>query len=195
MGRTIISSKVLNEFISTIKNMAAQRGYKFWRPQKRLQTYCLKTPNKTYMLFIKVSTIESGWWGIEEDLYQDAIKQLKKYNLAFVFLRTSKSGYMIFEKDFTRMFKEGNFYIGGKYLQIEIHEKYLPSRFEFCDFETFFEMLELPKRASSIKELPISQAVAYEALIRLLIEKGIFTDDEFLRMANQINQGRKRKKK
>jgi hypothetical protein len=39
----------------------------------------------------------------------------------------------------------------------------------------------------------MSQVVQQEALTRLLIEKGIFTKEEFLEMVRLINQERKRK--
>jgi hypothetical protein len=39
-----------------------------------------------------------------------------------------------------------------------------------------------PKQVVSFKELLMSQVVAQEALTRLLVEKGIFTKEDFLEM-------------
>jgi hypothetical protein len=50
-----------------------------------------------------------------------------------------------------------------------------------------------PKQVVSFEELLMSQVVQQEALTRLLIEKGIFTKEEFLEMVKIIDQGRKRK--
>jgi len=36
-------------------------------------------------------------------------------------------------------------------------------------------------------ELLLSQVISQEAIIRLLVEKGIFTKDEFLEMVNVVN--------
>jgi hypothetical protein len=49
-----------------------------------------------------------------------------------------------------------------------------------------------PKQVVSFEELLISQAVSQDALIRLLIEKGIFTQEEFLEMVKKVDQERKR---
>ena len=45
-----------------------------------------------------------------------------------------------------------------------------------------------PKQVVSFEELLISQAVSQDALIRLLIEKGIFTQEEFLEMVKKVDQ-------
>ncbi len=52
-----------------------------------------------------------------------------------------------------------------------------------------------PKQVVSFEELLMSQVVQQEALTRLLIEKGIFTKDEFLEMVKTVDQEMKRKKK
>jgi hypothetical protein len=39
----------------------------------------------------------------------------------------------------------------------------------------------------------MSQVVSQEAIIRLLVEKGIFTKEEFLEMVRIVNQRMKRK--
>ena len=49
-----------------------------------------------------------------------------------------------------------------------------------------------PKQVVSFEELLMSQVVQQEALTRLLIEKGIFTKDEFLQMVKTVDNGRKR---
>jgi uncharacterized protein YqgQ len=51
-----------------------------------------------------------------------------------------------------------------------------------------------PKQIVSFKELLMSQAVQQEALTRLLVEKGIFTKEEFLEMARVVDRGMERKK-
>ena len=43
------------------------------------------------------------------------------------------------------------------------------------------------KQVVSFEELLMSQVVQQEALTRLLIEKGIFTKEEFLEMARVVN--------
>jgi hypothetical protein len=44
-----------------------------------------------------------------------------------------------------------------------------------------------PKQIVSFEELLMSQVVQQEALTRLLIEKGIFTKEEFLEMVKVVN--------
>jgi len=44
-----------------------------------------------------------------------------------------------------------------------------------------------PKTMVSSNELLMSQVVSQEAIIRLLIEKGIFTKEEFLKMVEKVN--------
>ena len=52
-----------------------------------------------------------------------------------------------------------------------------------------------PKEVVSFEELLMSQVVQQEALTRLLIEKGIFTKEEFLEMVRIVDQERKKKAK
>ena len=52
-----------------------------------------------------------------------------------------------------------------------------------------------PKQVVSFEELLMSQVVQQEALTRLLVEKGIFTKEEFLEMVKTVNQEMKRKGK
>jgi hypothetical protein len=47
----------------------------------------------------------------------------------------------------------------------------------------------------SFEELLMSQVVQQEALTRLLIEKGIFTKEEFWDMIRKVDREMKRKKK
>jgi hypothetical protein len=51
------------------------------------------------------------------------------------------------------------------------------------------------KQIVSSKELLMSQVVQQEALTRLLVEKGIFTKEEFLEMVKVVDQEMKRKAK
>ena len=50
-----------------------------------------------------------------------------------------------------------------------------------------------PKQLVSFEELHISQVVSQDALIRLLIAKGLFTKEEFLEMVRLVNKGMKKK--
>ena len=52
-----------------------------------------------------------------------------------------------------------------------------------------------PKQVVPFEELLMSQVVSQDALIRLLIEKGIFTKEEFLDMVRVVDQEMKRKAK
>ena len=52
-----------------------------------------------------------------------------------------------------------------------------------------------PKQIVSFEELLMSQVVQQEALTRLLVEKGIFTKEEFLEMVKVVNKEMKRKDK
>lgn len=45
-----------------------------------------------------------------------------------------------------------------------------------------------PKQVVSLEELLMSQVVQQEVLTRLLIEKGIFTKEDFLEMVRVIDQ-------
>jgi hypothetical protein len=45
-----------------------------------------------------------------------------------------------------------------------------------------------PKQLVSFEQLLMSQVVSQDAVIRLLIEKGIFTKEEFLEMVKGVNQ-------
>jgi hypothetical protein len=49
-----------------------------------------------------------------------------------------------------------------------------------------------PKQIVSFEELLMSQVVAQEALTRLLIEKGIFTKDEFIEMVKVVDREMKK---
>ena len=51
-----------------------------------------------------------------------------------------------------------------------------------------------PKQVVSFEELLMSQVVQQEALTRLLIEKGIFTREEFLGMVKEVNLEMKKKR-
>jgi len=44
-----------------------------------------------------------------------------------------------------------------------------------------------PKQIALNDELLLSQVVSQEAIIRLLVEKGIFTKEEFLEMVEVVN--------
>ena len=44
-----------------------------------------------------------------------------------------------------------------------------------------------PKKIVSSNELLMSQVVSQEAIMRLLVEKGIFSNEEFLKMVNVVN--------
>ncbi len=44
-----------------------------------------------------------------------------------------------------------------------------------------------PKKIVSSEELVRTQIVSNEAIIRLLIQKGIFTKEEFLEMVEKVN--------
>jgi hypothetical protein len=48
---------------------------------------------------------------------------------------------------------------------------------------------------SSFEELLMSQVISQEVLTRLLVEKGIFTTEEFLEMVRVVFQEMKRKAK
>ena len=50
-----------------------------------------------------------------------------------------------------------------------------------------------PKQLVSFEELLMSQVVSQDALIRLLIEKGVFTKEEFLEMVKVVNREMKKK--
>ena len=45
-----------------------------------------------------------------------------------------------------------------------------------------------PKQIISVEELLMSQVVSQDALIRSLIEKGVFTKEECLEMVRVVNQ-------
>jgi hypothetical protein len=51
-----------------------------------------------------------------------------------------------------------------------------------------------PKQVVSLEELLMSQVVQQEALTRLLVEKGIFSKEEFMEMVKVVDQEMKRKK-
>jgi hypothetical protein len=51
-----------------------------------------------------------------------------------------------------------------------------------------------PKQVVSFEELLMSQVVQQEALTRLLVEKGIFSKEEFMEMVKVVDQEMKRKK-
>ena len=51
------------------------------------------------------------------------------------------------------------------------------------------------KQVVSFEELLVSQVVSQDALIRLLIEKGIFTKGEFLEMVKEVDRERKKSTK
>jgi uncharacterized protein YqgQ len=52
-----------------------------------------------------------------------------------------------------------------------------------------------PKQVVPFEELLMSQVVQQEALTRLLIEKGIFTKEEFLEMVRVVDREMKRERR
>jgi uncharacterized protein YqgQ len=52
-----------------------------------------------------------------------------------------------------------------------------------------------PKQIVSFEELLMSQVVQQEALTRLLMDKGIFTKEEFLEMIRVVDQEMKRERR
>jgi len=44
-----------------------------------------------------------------------------------------------------------------------------------------------PKQVVSSEQLLMSQVISQDAVIRLLVEKGIFTKDDFLKMVEVVN--------
>ena len=52
-----------------------------------------------------------------------------------------------------------------------------------------------PKQIVSYEELLMSQAVQQEALTRLLVEKRIFTKEDFLEMVRVVNEEMEKKQK
>ena len=52
-----------------------------------------------------------------------------------------------------------------------------------------------PKQIVSFEELLMSQVVYQEALTRLLVEKGIFSKEEFLKMVKVVNHEMNKEKK
>ena len=52
-----------------------------------------------------------------------------------------------------------------------------------------------PKQTVSFEELLMSQVVQQEALTRLLVEKGIFTKEEFLNTIKRVNEEMREKRK
>ena len=52
-----------------------------------------------------------------------------------------------------------------------------------------------PNQLVSFEELLMSQEVQQEALTRLLVEKGVFSKEEFLEMVGKVDRERKREKK
>jgi hypothetical protein len=52
-----------------------------------------------------------------------------------------------------------------------------------------------PKQIVSFEELLMSQVVQQEALTRLLVEKGIFTQEELLEMVNVVDKEMKKRKR
>jgi uncharacterized protein YqgQ len=51
-----------------------------------------------------------------------------------------------------------------------------------------------PKQLVSFEEPLMSQVVSQDALIRLLIEKGLFTKEEFLEMVTVVNREMKKRR-
>ena len=56
-----------------------------------------------------------------------------------------------------------------------------------CFLEIFMAIPLDPKQIVSSEELLMSQVVQQEALTRLLVEKGVFTKEEFLQMVRVVN--------
>jgi hypothetical protein len=52
-----------------------------------------------------------------------------------------------------------------------------------------------PKQIVSFEKLLMSQVVRQEALTRLLVEKGIFTKEEFLDTLRVVDKGMKKRKR
>lgn len=140
---------VLNEFIANLKTISVQRGYEFF-PEKifgKLQTYILHIPNTTppkrYFLFIHVSTIETGFWGVSLD-WQEGIEKFTisrgNFDWAIVLLSSSNRGFLLPSKDFIEI-AAGLSICHNRYIKIE--EKHIPLRYEFYNWNSFFQLLNL----------------------------------------------------
>jgi len=51
-----------------------------------------------------------------------------------------------------------------------------------------------PKQIVSFEELLMSQVIQQEALTRLLVDKGIFTEEEFLEMVKAVDKEMRRER-
>ena len=141
---------ILNEILSDLTSVIRQKGYEFI-PDKmigKLQTYLLNNPNDTskkrYFLIIHVSTIDPSFWGISvewQEKFREIASVLDNSDWAVILLKSSRVGYLIPSEDFTKMIH--SFSVGGKYATIIVKEQDLSLRFQFYNWDTFFQILNL----------------------------------------------------
>jgi len=149
MGRTQISTAILNDFLSNLSTVSEQRGYEFV-PGKigGRQIYPLNTANKLYFVFILVSSIEEGFWNLGLKFQEDLEKLCSARadsDWAIILLRkpTGKHyplGFLITRSEFLEM--KSHLSIDSKGW-VKIHEKDLALSAEFYNWDTFFQLLKL----------------------------------------------------
>jgi hypothetical protein len=150
------ASFILNEFISNLTTIAEQKGFQFY-PDKilggTLQTYVLlnsKTQvTKSYFLFLHVSTIKTGFWGVnsfwQEKLELNKTSSKGSIDWAIILLQEPRGknyplGFLIPSNDFANM--KSDFKI-DRMGQMKILEKDLHLKNQFNNWDTFFQLLNL----------------------------------------------------
>lgn len=145
---------ILNEFLSELTTFSKERGYEFlphkFIPEEtelqKLQLYWLKNPNtgKQCFLFVHVSNLRRGFWGISSR-WQEIFRKLSSENFDYVIMLlkgAANRGFLLTSKDFEML--KPMFSVSHD-TQILIEEKNLPflSKFEFFGWKRFSQLLNI----------------------------------------------------
>lgn len=144
--QTEASKKLVNEFLSNLKTALEQKRFKFDLKsiRRHSQLYRVYVKNRTHFLFIHASRgkdweIPSPWQEISH------LVPSENMDWSVILLRESKAedhplGFLIPRDDLTRM-KSG--FTMNRMGLIKIREKDLSSKYQFNNWDTFLQLLNL----------------------------------------------------
>lgn len=144
--RTETSKKLVNEFLSNLKTALEQKRFKFDLKlmRRHSQLYRFYVKNRTHFLFIHGSRgkdweIPSPWQEISHLISSENI------DWAVILLKEPRGkdhplGFLIPRDDFIKM-KSG--FTMNRMGLIKVKEKDLPLKYQFNNWDTFFQLLSL----------------------------------------------------
>jgi len=135
---------LFDQFLSNLKIISKQKRFSFDLKliKRNLQLYRFNDYKKLYFLFIHASL--SSFWEISSN-WQDITHLISSENTSWAVILLQKPsgenhplGFLISSSDFIKM--KSGFSI-NRMGRIKIHKKDLPSKHQFSNWDSFFELL------------------------------------------------------